>query len=102
MPKTRKNRNNKTGTRGRGTFLRGWSVQQPDTHQRTVMLRKCGKKCFLGANKTFPICSKNTCSANKKGLYAAYIRAREYSSIRGTKKYAKIAKRAKNMIKRMN
>lgn len=100
MPNTRKHRN-KTGTRGRGTFLRGWSVKQPDTHQRTVMMRKCGKKCFLGPNKSFPICTKNTCSVNKKGLYAAYIRAREWSSIRGTKKYSQIAKRAINKLKRM-
>jgi hypothetical protein len=98
MSYTRKHRNN---PKGRGAFLRGWSKQQPGTHQRTVMMRKCGKKCFLGPNKTFPICTKNTCSVNKKGLYAAYIRAREWSTIRGTKKYAKIAKRAKSMIKRI-
>ena len=98
MPKTRNNRSN---PKGRGAFLRGWSKQQPSTHQRTLMMQKCGKKCFLGPNKTFPICTKNTCSVNKKGLYAAYIRAREYSTIRGTKKYSKIAKRAKNMIKKM-
>jgi len=98
MSYTRKNRGN---PKGRGAFLRGWSKQQPSTHQRTLMMQKCGKKCFLGPNKTFPICTKNTCSVNKKGLYAAYIRAREYSTIRGTKKYSKITKRAKNMIKKM-
>ena len=47
--------------------IKGWSKQKPGTHQRTVMMRKCGKKCFLGPNKSFPICSKNTCKINKKG-----------------------------------
>ena len=95
MQKTRKN---KTGTKGRGTYLRGWSKQQPGTHQRTIMMNKCGKKCFLGPNKTFPICSKNTCKRNKKGIYAAYVRAREYMSISKKNKYAKIANKAHKML----
>ncbi len=93
-----KTRRNKTGTRGRGTYLRGWAQQQPGTHQRTVMMRKCGKKCFLGPNKSFPICTKNTCKVNKKGVYAAYVRAREYSTIRGTRKYKNIAAKAHRML----
>ena len=48
---------------------KGWSKQKPTTHQRTIMLKKCGKKCFLGTKKSFPICTKNTCKINKKGLY---------------------------------
>jgi hypothetical protein len=99
MPKTRRN---KTGTRGRGTYSsnsrRGWSKQQPGTHQRTIMMKKCGKKCFLGPNKTFPICTKNTCKVNKKGVQAAYIRAREYMTIRGTRKYKKIADKSHRML----
>jgi len=95
MPKTRKN---KTGIKGRGAYLKGWAQQAPGTHQRTIMLKKCGKKCFLGPNKTFPICTKNTCSINKKGLHAAYIRAREYTTIRGTQKYKNIAKKAYKML----
>lgn len=78
----------------------GWKKQKPSTHQRTLMLNKCGKKCFLGKNKSFPICKKNTCKISKKGLYAAYVRAREYSS-RG-KKYSRIAKKAKKMLTRKN
>ncbi len=88
----------KTGIKGRGKYLKGWSKIAPNARQRTVMLHKCGKDCFLGPNKTFPICSKNTCKINKKGVYAAYIRAREYSSIKGTQKYRRIASRAKRML----
>ena len=63
------------------------------------MLRRCGEKCFLGPNKTFPICSKNTCKRNKKGIMAAYMRAKEYITIRPTvRKYKSIAKRAKKML----
>lgn len=93
MSKTRK-----TKSRGRGTYLRGWSKQQPTAHQRTVMLRNCGKKCFLGANKTFPICTKNTCRINKKGIHSAYNRAKEYATIKGTRKYKKIANKAYKML----
>jgi hypothetical protein len=79
----------------RTSRLRGWSKQQPGYHQRTVMLKKCGKKCFLGPNKSFPICTKNTCKINKKGVLAAYVRAREYMTIKPkTRKYREIAKKA--------
>lgn len=99
MSSTRKYRNkSKTGVKGRGAYLRGWSKEQPGTHQRTLMLKQCGKKCFLGPNKSFPICTKNTCRVNKKGVHAAYSRAREYMTIRGTRKYGKIAKKAYNML----
>ena len=98
MPKTLKN---KTGTKGRGTYLRGWSKQQPGTHQRTIMMKKCGKKCFLGPNKSFPICTKNTCKVNKKGVYSALIRAREWTTIKGTRKYKSIATKASKMLKKM-
>jgi len=95
MTQTRKS---KTGIKGRGAYLRGWAIEQPGTHQRTVMMQKCGKKCFLGPNKSFPICSKNTCTRNKKGIHAAYIRAREYTTIRGTRKYKNIANKAYKML----
>ena len=42
------------------------------------MLKKCGKKCFLGPDKSFPICAKGTCKVNDKGLYAAYVRAKQW------------------------
>lgn len=74
----------------------GWSQEQPGYHQKTVMLRRCGRKCFLGKNKSFPICKKNTCKISKKGVYAAYIRSRQYRS-KGSK-YRKISHKAKQML----
>ena len=79
--------------------IRGWAKLSPGTHERTLMMKNCGKKCFLGPNKSFPICRRGTCKRNKKGVYAAYIRAREYMTIKGTKKYSHIAKTAKRMMK---
>ena len=78
---------------------KGWAIQKPGRHQRTVMARKCGKKCFLGKNNTFPICIKNTCKRSKKGVYAAYIRSSQYRR-RGSK-YRKIAKTAKHLLLRL-
>jgi hypothetical protein len=80
-----------------------WSNQKPSFKQRTVMLRKCGKKCFLGPKKSFPICTKNTCVINKNGIHAALSRAREYETITKTKrihsrKYTEIARKAYRML----
>ena len=82
--------------RGGRSVVKGWKNLCPGTHQRTVMLNKCGKKCFLGPNKSFPICAKNTCKVNSKGVYAAYMRARQYSS-KG-QKYRNIAKKANRIL----
>lgn len=87
MSKTRKN-----------TPWRGWKKEQPDSHQITMMKRKCGKKCFLGPNKSFPICKKNTCKISKKGVYAAYVRSQQYLNKTGRSKYRKISSKAKKMI----
>jgi len=92
MSFTRKNR-------GQGVATRGWKNEKPSFHQRTVMLQKCGKKCFLGKNKSFPICKKNTCKISSKGVYSAYIRARQYSS-KGNK-YKNISKKAKKILIKM-
>ena len=88
---------------------KGWAKKSPGTHQRTVMLRKCGKKCFLGPKKSFPICNKGTCRVNPKGVYSAYIRAREWGKPRYTYKtskpthkrqtYSRIATKAKRILK---
>jgi hypothetical protein len=85
-------------TRGRGKFLKNWSKQQPGARERTIMMKQCGKKCFLGPNKTFPICTRNTCKRNRKGIYAAYIRANEYVTIKGTRKYKNVSRKAKRML----
>ena len=63
----------------------GWGKIATNGSQRTRMYKKCGKKCFLGTktkgdkkHPDFPICAKNTCKVNKKGLWAAFIRARQW------------------------
>ena len=74
---------------------RGWSKQAPGFKQKKIMSQKCGRKCFLGPKTSFPICSKNTCKINKKGVYAAYVRAKQY-------KRRNISKKALKLLKRMN
>jgi hypothetical protein len=86
MTKTRKN--------GRGVATRGWKNESPGAHQRSVMLQRCGRKCFLGPKKSFPICKKNTCKVSSKGVYAAYIRARQYH-------HKNISKKANKMLIKM-
>ena len=94
----------------------GWSQKAPFGAARTRMYKKCGKKCFLGrktlGNKQhpdFPICSKGTCKVNSKGLYAAYIRAKQWGKKQTSykksehpklnrKTYKHIASRAKRML----
>lgn len=88
----------------------GWGKQAPHGHQRTVMLHNCGKRCFLGPKKSFPVCRKNTCKISKKGLYAAYVRARQWGKKRSSYKgktrprlgrytYKKVASTAKKMLR---
>ena len=91
----------------------GWKSLKPSSKKEKItMKRNCGKKCFLGSSvagsqTSFPICSKGTCTINKKGLWAAYIRAREFGSPKkkSNKKhnksyYKKIAKKSQKMLKR--
>jgi hypothetical protein len=94
MNKTRKNIG-----KGRGVATRGWKKEKPSFHQRTIMSAKCGKKCFLGPKKSFPICKKNTCKISSKGVYSAYIRARQYRT-KG-QKYRTISKKANRMLLKM-
>ena len=88
MSKTRKN-----------NPIKGWKREKPGFHQKTVMLKKCGRKCFLGPNKSFPICKKNTCKVSSHGVYAAYARSRQYRT-KG-RKYRNISKRANRMLVKM-
>jgi hypothetical protein len=89
----------KTRRNGRGSATKGWKNEKPSYRQRSVMLKKCGKKCFLGTKKSFPICKKNTCKISPKGVYSAYIRARQYSS-KG-QKYRTVSKKANQMLVNM-
>lgn len=86
MSKTRKN--------GRGSTTRGWKNDKPGYLQRSIMLKNCGRKCFLGHKKSFPICKKNTCKITSQGVYSAYIRARQY-------KKNNISKKAKKLLIKM-
>ena len=69
MTKTRKN--NRT---------RGWKKQKPGFHQRTIMLKKCGKK---------------TCKISRQGVQSAYIRAKQFN-------HSAIAKKAKTLLRKIN
>ena len=99
MSKTRKNSGRGRG-RGRGIATRGWKNEKPGYSQKTVMLRKCGRRCFLGPGKSFPICKKNTCAISSKGVYSAYIRARQYRT-KG-RKYRIVSRKAKKLLINMN
>jgi hypothetical protein len=86
MAQTRKN--------GRGSRTRGWKQEKPGYHQKTVMLKRCGRKCFLGPGKSYPICTKNTCKVNSKGVYSAFIRSRQFHR-------RNISRKANKMLKSM-
>jgi len=82
---------------------RGWKDVKPTTHGRTVMAKNCGKKCFLGSKKSFPICDMNTCDVDRRGVYAAYVRAKEWETRskrlnRSPSKYRKVAHKAKMLL----
>jgi hypothetical protein len=73
------------------------------THERTVMLEKCGSKCFAGpvGTKRFHICDAGTCKINPKGVWAAYVRSKEYGSKKMHRKpYITTAKERKGRKKR--
>jgi len=83
----------------KNTPWRGWKNEKPGYHQKTVMMKKCGRKCFLGPKKSFPICKKNTCKVSKKGVYAAYVRSRQYRS-KG-RKFRIVSRKALRKLKHM-
>jgi hypothetical protein len=106
---TRKNKKSSSKKTTKNVPWRGWKDVKPTVHGRTVMKEKCGNKCFLGPYKSFPICDMNTCKVDKKGIWAAYIRAKEwatrsktlkkkYASYRARHAYTKIARKAKHML----
>jgi len=112
MAYTRKNKSRKS------VPWKGWGKLAPKGVQRTRMYKKCGKKCFLGTktrgdkkHPDFPICAKGTCKVNKKGLWAAYIRAKQWGKSRSSYKtskpsfkrsyYTTISRKAKKMLKKL-
>jgi hypothetical protein len=105
-----KSKSKSKSKKGKGSAVKGWSKLSPSIHERNLMWKKCGKKCFLGPVtdkiKSFPICNKGTCKINKKGILAANMRAREWGSkkMRQSKKHTKsvyknIAKKSRRILK---
>ena len=87
-----------------------WSATAPKSvGERAAVLKKCGRRCFLGPGTSFPICA-GTCKIDRHGVQAAYSRAREWASITARKKrtsakaahehrkYTAIANRAKKIL----
>ena len=89
-----------------------WNELKPNKTQRRKMMKKCGRRCFLGPNLSFPICAKNTCKRNKKGIFSAYIRAKQWGKPRKfyknywgkphmkRKVYTRVAKRARKLMRK--
>lgn len=77
---------------------KGWAKMSPTRRERKGMKKDCGSKCFLGPTNEscFPICAKGTCKINIKGIYAAYVRAREYGSKRSSSKKMHRSKRIRS------
>ena len=59
-----------------------WTVKAPTrTSERRKLLQTCGKSCFMmPGDLKFPVCNKDAppCIYNKKGITAAYVRARQW------------------------
>ena len=98
-----KTKKTKTKTKTKTPPWGQWSKLAPNQSQRKEMLYKCGKKCFLGPQLSFPICAKGTCKINKKGVWAAYIRAAQWEKkrghIKGALPYEKVKKSIKKLLK---
>lgn len=106
-------------SRSRSSGSRKWSQVAPKTvGDRSALMSKCGRQCFLGPNKTFPICARlgsgsgsgsGTCKIDRRGVAAAYTRAREWAAITARKKrsasgarayrrYTAVARRARAIL----
>lgn len=100
---------------------RDWSRVAPKTvGDRSALLYKCGRKCFLGPGKTFPICARlgasgaRHCKIDRRGVVAAYSRARQWASITARKKrastkaasahrrYTAVARRARAILSKLH
>ena len=104
----------------RSSSSRKWSRVAPrSVGERSAVLSKCGRKCFLGPGKTFPICARlgsgsgsgpESCKIDRRGVAAAYSRAREWAAITARKKkrtasgarayrrYTAVARRARSIL----
>ena len=88
---------------------KSWRRNKPSAHERTLQMKRCGKKCFLGSKKSFPICNAGTCKPSKGGIMSAYIRSREMTRRareRTIEKhrapyYYNISKKAKTLLRKL-
>ena len=99
-----------------------WSRRAPKSvGDRRAVLNKCGRRCFLGPSNTFPICARlgssgsgsETCKIDRRGVQAAYSRAREWAAItarkngssikaaRSHRRYTAVARRAKAFLSKL-
>jgi hypothetical protein len=99
-----------------------WSNDAPKSiGDRRALLNKCGRRCFLGHLTTFPVCPrlgvtrtrKMACKIDRRGVQAAYSRARTWATITGRKKhssskaarsnraYTAVARKAKAILSNM-
>lgn len=64
----------------RGSQTRGWRVDAPKPGtQRHQLRRKCGDACFLiPGQEKFPICPRDRCELDCRGLAAAKVRAHQW------------------------
>lgn len=102
--RTKTNRVQKGGTPFTRRVQKGgtpfkWQKLAPNRTQRIKMLKKCGKKCFLGPNLSFPVCAKNTCKINIKGLEMAYIRATHWEKKKKKRRYTRVRNKATKLLK---
>jgi len=102
----------RSSSRGSHRSSRGWSRIAPrSVGERSAVLSKCGRRCFLGPGKTFPICARlgsgsgsgsgsGACKIDRRGVAAAYSRAREWAAItaRAHRRHTAVARRARAIL----
>ena len=91
---------------------KGWGKISPKTRkERKRIMRKCGSKCFLGPDLSFPVCTSKSCRINKKGVWAAYIRSKEWGKSKKSYKtkehprhkrrvYTSVSRKAEKILKK--
>jgi hypothetical protein len=73
-----------------------WTQKAPmRVSQRQKVMAECGPSCFLQPETLgFPVCNKKPpCAYNRKGITAAYVRAREWKHedvVKAVKKLRKL------------
>jgi hypothetical protein len=87
-------RKSKGGGRSARCSARGWGKKSPRTRrERKRVYDKCGRKCFLGKDLSFPVCSKYTrkCKRDRAGVCAARYRADQHD-------HKEIARKARRIL----